>query len=192
MKFLVQALKANEGELLKLQRDWERRFRKYPGKNFRWQLDYYWSNIQYRTILLYRLSCAFRGVRFFGWYFERGYRKASIASGLEFFCSPGGGMIIPHFGPIKLNATSIGEDLYIFHNVTIGNDYTTGKPTIGNNVFISTHSVVMGKITIGDNVIIGANSLVMSDVPSNCMVAGSPAKLIRTLEPDAVQKMIGY
>lgn len=57
-----------------------------------------------------------------------------------------------------------------------------GRVTIGNNVFIGAESVVLPNVTIGDNVIIGANSTVTKDVPSNFVVAGSPARLICTLD----------
>ena len=57
-----------------------------------------------------------------------------------------------------------------------------GRVTIGNNVFIGAESVVLPNVTIGDNVIIGANSTVTHDIPSNSVVAGSPAKVICTLE----------
>lgn len=40
---------------------------------------------------------------------------------------------------------------------------------------------IIGDITIGDNVIVGAGSVVTKDVPSNCIVAGNPAKVIKTL-----------
>lgn len=36
-----------------------------------------------------------------------------------------------------------------------------------------------GGISIGNNVDIGAGSVVLKDVPSNCVVAGNPAKVIR-------------
>ncbi|WP_406661228.1 acyltransferase [Methanolobus sp. ZRKC3] len=52
---------------------------------------------------------------------------------------------------------------------------------IGNNVYIGAHSIVMPGVKIGDNVIVGANSLVNRDVPSNCIVAGTPAKKMRDL-----------
>lgn len=57
-----------------------------------------------------------------------------------------------------------------------------GRVTIGNNVFIGAESVVLPNVTIGDNVIIGANSTVTKDVPSNSVVAGSPARMICTLD----------
>ncbi len=57
-----------------------------------------------------------------------------------------------------------------------------GRVTIGNNVFIGAESVVLPNVAIGDNVIIGANSTVTKDVPSNSVVAGSPARIICTLD----------
>lgn len=99
---------------------------------------------------------------------------------------------MPHLGRIILNADNIGENLYVFHNVTIGNDYTTGKPEIGDNVFIGTNSVVLGDIKIGSNVIIGACSFVNTDVPSNSLVVGNPAKVIRKIDDEYISRMIGY
>lgn len=50
---------------------------------------------------------------------------------------------------------------------------------IGNNVFIGANSVIMPGITVADNVIIGAGSIVTKDVPSNVIVAGNPARVIK-------------
>lgn len=51
--------------------------------------------------------------------------------------------------------------------------------TIGNNVFIGANSVIMPGVTVSDNVIIGAGSIVTKDIPSDVIVAGNPAKIIR-------------
>lgn len=57
-----------------------------------------------------------------------------------------------------------------------------GRVTIGDNVFIGTDTVVLPGVTIGSNVVIGANSTVTHDVPDGSVVAGSPAKILCSLD----------
>lgn len=57
-----------------------------------------------------------------------------------------------------------------------------GRVTLGNNVFVGAESVILPGVTVGSNVIVGANSTVTHDVPDNSVVAGSPARVICTLE----------
>lgn len=57
-----------------------------------------------------------------------------------------------------------------------------GRVTIGDNVFIGAESVVLPGVTIGNNVIVGANSTVTHDIPDGVVVAGSPAKVICSLD----------
>lgn len=57
-----------------------------------------------------------------------------------------------------------------------------GRVTIGDNVFIGAGTVVLPGVTIGNNVIIGANSTVTHDIPENSVAAGSPARIISSLE----------
>lgn len=53
---------------------------------------------------------------------------------------------------------------------------------IGNNVFIGMNSIILMGAHIGNNVIIGAGSVVSGVIPDNVVVAGNPAKVIRTLD----------
>lgn len=53
---------------------------------------------------------------------------------------------------------------------------------IGNNVFVGAEAVILPGVKIGNNVIIGANSTVTHDIPDNTVAAGSPAKILCTLE----------
>lgn len=57
-----------------------------------------------------------------------------------------------------------------------------GEIIIGNNVWIGDKVTILGGVTIGDNVIIGANSVVTHNLPSNCVAAGIPAKVIKIIE----------
>jgi len=54
-----------------------------------------------------------------------------------------------------------------------------GPVVIGENVWIGDNSVIIGPATIGRGAIVGANSVVRGVVPSNTMVAGTPAKPIK-------------
>ena len=57
-----------------------------------------------------------------------------------------------------------------------------GDVVIGNNVWLGDKVSVLSGVHIGDNVIVGANSVVTKSVPSNCVVAGVPAKIIKQLD----------
>lgn len=57
-----------------------------------------------------------------------------------------------------------------------------GPIEIGNNVWLGDKVAVLGGVKIGDNVIVGANSVVTKSVPSNCVVAGIPARIIKALD----------
>ena len=57
-----------------------------------------------------------------------------------------------------------------------------GRIKIGDNVYMGNYATIMPNVTVGDNVIIGINSIVTKDVPSNCIVAGIPARVICTLQ----------
>jgi len=73
----------------------------------------------------------------------------------------------------------IGEHLEIHQGTNIG--IRNGKyPTIGNNVVIGSGAHVLGDISVGDNSIIGAMTLVIGDVAPNTVVAGIPARAIRS------------
>lgn len=56
------------------------------------------------------------------------------------------------------------------------------KPVkIGNQVWIGDNVCIMPGITLGNNVIVGANAVVTHSFPDNCVIAGVPAKVIKTL-----------
>jgi serine O-acetyltransferase len=89
---------------------------------------------------------------------------------------------LEHFGGMILVADSIGDDVIIRQNTTFGIasvDELEAWPSIGNRVDIGAGVVVVGKIHIGEGAIIGANSVVVRDVPSEAVVAGNPARVIR-------------
>ncbi|MCD6570724.1 MAG: hypothetical protein J7L53_08495 [Deltaproteobacteria bacterium] len=99
----------------------------------------------------------------------------------------GKGFILKHTLSVGLGFSKAGENLTVYMGVSVGSaqgeaEYDeTGRPRLGNNVTIYDSAKIFGGVTIGDNVIIGTNSVVMKSVPSNCIVAGSPARIIRHL-----------
>lgn len=77
--------------------------------------------------------------------------------------------------------TVIGNNVTLRNNTTIGNAAHGGKcPVLCDGVSVGPNSVIIGDITLGENSIIGAGSVVVNDVKPNTIVAGNPAKLIRT------------
>lgn len=61
-----------------------------------------------------------------------------------------------------------------------------GRPIrIGKRVWCGINVTILAGVTIGDDVVIGAGSVVISDIPSNVVAVGVPAKVIRPLERSA-------
>ena len=59
---------------------------------------------------------------------------------------------------------------------------SSGRVTIGDNVYFGMNCTVLKGVTIGENCIIGANSLVPKDIPANSVAIGTPAKVVCTIE----------
>lgn len=55
---------------------------------------------------------------------------------------------------------------------------------IGNDVWIGGNVTILPGVTIGNNVVVAAGAVVTKDVPDNSLVAGVPARVIKTLEND--------
>ena len=102
------------------------------------------------------------------------------------------GMKIGRGVKISLNAkldktnpkgVSIGDDTYIaFDAAILAHDMSRlvhKDVHIGERCFVGARSIVLPGVCIGDEVVIAAGSVVTKDVPSNSLVAGNPAKVIR-------------
>lgn len=53
--------------------------------------------------------------------------------------------------------------------------------TISEGAWIGANSILLPGVTIGKNSIVGAGSIVTKDVPENTIVAGNPARILKTL-----------
>ncbi len=89
----------------------------------------------------------------------------AIAQGVRFLCHDGGVSCLRNMNPEKY------ADKDFFAPIVVG-----------DNVFIGMYTLIMPGVTIGDNCIIGAHSVVTKDVPSNTVVAGVPARQIKTIQ----------
>lgn len=76
----------------------------------------------------------------------------------------------------------IGEGTSVtFGSAVLTHDYVNGKHLhtwIGKRCFIGARSIIMPGIRIGDECVIAPASVVMKDIPSNCLAAGNPARVI--------------
>jgi acetyltransferase-like isoleucine patch superfamily enzyme len=92
-----------------------------------------------------------------------------------------------------LGGLDIADDVMIGPNVSL---ITAGHPleplerraaTIGTpiviekNVWIAASVTIVGGVTVGENSVVAAGSVVTRDVPSNTLVAGNPARVIRSI-----------
>lgn len=93
-----------------------------------------------------------------------------------------------------MSSVTIGPDCNIgTHCLILDNDFHRLEPdrrlerppsravTIGTNVWLGARAIVLPGVTIGDHSVVAAGSIVTSDVPPRSLVAGSPARVIRTL-----------
>ncbi|MCD7099314.1 serine O-acetyltransferase EpsC [Stenotrophomonas sp. MMGLT7] len=87
----------------------------------------------------------------------------------------------------------VGANVVIRHGVTLGAgnfrpmDGQRIHPKIEDFCSIGAGAVILGPITIGHHSVIGANSVVTKDVAPYSVMAGAPAKLIRSVEnPDGM------
>ncbi len=105
-----------------------------------------------------------------------------------------------------VNQISIGEDTNIQDNctlhvssryslavgdgVTVGHNVVLHGCTIGSNVLVGIGAIVLDGAEIGDNSVVAAGSLVApgKKYPPNSLIMGSPAKVVRSLEKEDIEK----
>ena len=100
---------------------------------------------------------------------------------------------------------TIEDNVFVGHNVTFINDTYPRATNSGGKLqteqdwqvetilvrkgaSIGSGSTIMANVTIGEKAIVGAGSVVTKDVPSNHIVAGNPAQILRTIEEEVGAK----
>lgn len=74
----------------------------------------------------------------------------------------------------QMRLTPVGHDMRMWK-------HSASAPIIiGENCWIGANVRICKGVTIGDNSIVAACSVVTKDVPANCIVAGNPAKIVKT------------
>jgi dTDP-4-amino-4,6-dideoxygalactose transaminase/acetyltransferase-like isoleucine patch superfamily enzyme len=94
----------------------------------------------------------------------------------------------------------IEDNVFIGHGVTFINDtyprattedgklqteadWKVEKTLVKKGASIGSGATILSSICIGENAIVGAGSVVTKDVPANTIVAGNPAKVLRSIQP---------
>ena len=101
----------------------------------------------------------------------------------------GKNLFIDHGIGVVIGETSeIGDDVTIYHNVTLGgvspsinsNKQRNVKrhPTLEDKVVVGSGAQILGPITIGKNSLIGSNAVVTKDVPEKSIMIGIPARRV--------------
>jgi acetyltransferase-like isoleucine patch superfamily enzyme len=96
---------------------------------------------------------------------------------------------------------TIEDNVFIGHNVTFTNDiyprattadgglqtaadWTVEPTLVKRGASIGSGATILARVTIGENAIVGAGAVVTKDVPANSIVAGNPARFLRSLSPE--------
>ncbi|HAQ8158532.1 TPA: chorismate mutase [Enterococcus faecium] len=77
------------------------------------------------------------------------------------------------------------------HPVKRNSGLEYAKPIkIGNNVWLGGGVIVTPGVTLGDNVVVGAGSVVTKSFPDNVVIAGNPARIIKTVEEELTEESL--
>ncbi len=81
--------------------------------------------------------------------------------------------------------------VHIGNNVLIGHNAVVHCSRVGDNTLIGMGSIVMGYSEIGENVVIGAGTFLPQHkkIPSNSLVFGNPAQIVRALRDDEIEAL---
>lgn len=145
-------------------------------------IRYIIMNASFKVTFWFRVLGALRKRKMFFLLYALGYlyyKHLQLITGIQLPPSTqiGGGLRFPHFSCIVINKDCIiGNNVTIFHGVTLGGNGGNGCPKVGNNVVIGANATIIGNVKIGDDVFVGAGSVVTKDIPNGAVVVGNPLK----------------
>jgi serine O-acetyltransferase len=91
-------------------------------------------------------------------------------------------VFIDHGMGVVVGETAIvGDDVHLFHGVTLGGDDprpVKRHPTVGEGATLGANATLVGDITVGPGATVGAGAVVVDDVPAGATVAGNPAEVV--------------
>ncbi len=178
--------------------DWQRYYKLHKKLNILIKLVIFFHNPGMLFSIIYRfenylfqsnniISIVIRNL-FYPFYFIFTYYILNIDIPPQ--VSIGKGLYVHNRGIIFSQSVKAGDNLTLIGPLTIGMKGTvTGgglTPSLGNDVFVFSGARVIGGIKVGNNVYIGANAVVLKNVPSNCVVGGVPAKIIKRLKRNEI------
>ncbi len=140
---------------------------------------------KYRIVFLKRMCESRREKGKLRFLFWRGlYEHYMVKYGVDIAATTqiGPGFIVQHLGGIAINKGAVlGKNVEILQGVTIGYERRgkrQGCPTIGDNVWIGSHAIIVGKVQVGSHVLIAPGAFVNFDVPDHSIVLGNPGRII--------------
>jgi len=71
-----------------------------------------------------------------------------------------------------------------------GADWKLETTLVKKGASIGSGSTILSKVTIGESAIVGAGSVVTKDVPAHVIVAGNPARILRSLNPQKMEATV--
>lgn len=115
-------------------------------------------------------------------YYRIRYHNLGIKLGFSIgFDTCGYGLVLPHYGSLGVGGRNRLGNYCVIHTLT---SITDNGKIIGDALYLSKGSVITSPIQLGNNVSIGANSVVNKSFnEDNIMIAGAPAKKIKSSEP---------
>jgi serine O-acetyltransferase len=91
-------------------------------------------------------------------------------------------------GTVIGETARVGDDVHLFHGVTLGGDDPEPikrHPTVEDGVTLGANSTLIGDITVGETATVGAGAVVTEDVPAGVTVAGNPARIVSGRDADS-------